>query len=113
MRKITYGWSKIEKLFVNTLNSKPYLSLSECLNDFPEEFIDALYDILTDKKVPKLEQGEITEAKMSILIDTIKVNLTYFEFENNKIQLIKKCGNFKKNAYIGYLPDDKIYVVAK
>jgi hypothetical protein len=54
--------------------------LGECLNDFPEEFIDVLYNVFVDRKVPKLFVGEITDDKLSKLIDTIKINLTYFEF---------------------------------
>lgn len=39
--------------------------------------------------------------------------MTYFEFENDKVSLVRRCGNLKKNVNIGYLPDEGIYVVAK
>lgn len=34
-RKVLYAWSKMEKLFLNTFNTKPFISLGECLNELP------------------------------------------------------------------------------
>lgn len=57
LRKLNYGWAKIQKLFANAINSKPHVSLAESLNEFPDEFIDALFDIITDRKVKKVDVG--------------------------------------------------------
>lgn len=63
-QKISYAWSKIQKLFLTTFASKPHAALSECLNEFPEEFIDVLYDVFVDRRVPKLALHEITEENL-------------------------------------------------
>ena len=87
--------------------------MGDCINEFPEEFIDVLYDVFIDRKVSKMTLKDINEENLEKLSDLIKTNVNFFEFENEKITSHKKGGNFKKNIFIGYLTEEKVYVVAR
>ena len=41
------------------------------------------------------------------------ININYFEIEKNELKVLKKFGNNKISVNIGFLNDEKNYVVAR